>query len=291
MAKNTNNARRTSQPSPMTDPNVVSSGAGSSQNPAAPAEHVSVENVVPISVTSKRPNAFLDGANSLSKELQDKVQHVGQARQILALASDLYREGTSRHDEAVETANKAMLTLYRDRVSGIVSADEVTGILGDIFGYKAKKDGTPSKTPDALGEVLRKRIVRAVAAHDYVKSDPANRDDGEAEPETDGGAFFKGLPTSDVYGLVSNIGDEFNLWTFYDATAQLKKDHTNRVAAAFDPKRMAALADTLNVPDAAIRILDVPGLKAAYTGLIETLLMIGEEMAVIEKDREAAKAA
>lgn len=272
---------KSSQPSPtVQQADMAGPAANPANNSSDGKPDDNSENVVKL--PSKGNVLGLFSAPAKNSLLHEKIANVSEARQRLAQAYDLYREGDDKADEARAVANKAMLTLYQDRIRGIVSKDEVTAVLGDIFGYKAKKDGSPSKTPDGLGEVLRKRINRAVDAHDYVKSIPENRDDDEPLPEGDGGRFFEGLPDTDVQALLSRIGDTdqdaaaISLWAVYDRTAEIKREHASRTEAVFDPKRVAAMAEKLSSPEAVSIFAGNPALVAAYRGLVETLRLIDE---------------
>lgn len=228
-----------------------------------------------------RKNIFEMRHVEVSEAVANKSQQLSEARQRLAEAADLYGEGTAKEAEAKEAAAKAALLLTTARTAGTISADELSGILGDQFGFKAKQNGDPSKTPNGQGEAIRKRIVRLVQGFQHINGG-------------DGGRFFETIPddaTDESGRTVSDIVDEtmkgnLGFWASYEALAEVKKNSTTRVDLAFDAKRIAAIAEKLQEAGAADKFLSNRALVDAYTALRDMINVIGEEAAA-----KAAKAA
>lgn len=179
-----------------------------------------------------------------TSETAEKVLLLSSATQSLAHAFDLYQEGEGKAKEATEIASKAAFALYQARTTANTSADEVSAKLGDVFGFKANKDGKVSKTPDGQGEAIRKRIVRAVAAFKLVETG-----------ETDDG-FFAGLsPDSMSEGddpvsireVVHNLGtdDGYTINTAYNVFSEIKRAQAVKTDIAFDHKKLSGIVATL----------------------------------------------
>lgn len=178
-----------------------------------------------------------------TSETAEKVLLLSSATQSLAHAFDLYQEGEGKAKEATEIASKATLALYQARTTTNTSADEVSAKLGDVFGFKVSKEGKRSKTPAGNGEVLRKRIVRAVAAYKFVE---LGEEDG----------FFSGLtPDSMTDGddpvsireVVRSMGTEggYTINTAYNVFADIKRAQAVKTNIAFDHKRLGAIVAEL----------------------------------------------
>lgn len=218
-----------------------------------------------------RANLFEMRQQEISEAVSNKVHQLSEARQKLAEAADLYSEGEGKETEAQEAASKAAILLYTARTAGTISADELTGILGDQFGFKDKQDGTPSKTPKGRGEGIRKRIVRAVQGHEFVNGG-------------DGGRFFAGLPSDEIADVLSAMeGGEYTVWRAYDLLAQIKRENANRVDIAFDPKRIASIAAKLQEDGAVAKFVQNAALRDAYTALWSVIRVVGEEAAAAIK--------
>jgi hypothetical protein len=214
---------------------------------------------------TRKNNLFTQAATQVSRQAAEKVSLMGNVRQKLAEAADLYKEGDDKADEAREVAGKAALTLYQARTSGLLSGEEVSSTLGDTFGYKPKSDGTAGKTPQGQGEAIRKRVVRMAQAHDFVTNG-------------DGGRFFEGLPEEEISDVINQVenGDITVFWA-YDRFAEIKREHLTRTEMAFDPKRIGNLVEKLSEEGAADIIRNNPLLIAAYGALIDILNVIGEQ--------------
>lgn len=270
-------ARNTKQnaPQPVVGTNPASAGVQPNQ-PKVETETEPKGEVVSIKGAGTRKSAFTAVTNAKTDAARDKMRVMGTIRQSLAEAADLFRAGTDSEKQAVEVASKAALALYQARADNLVSAAEVSAALGDEFGYKMKADNTPGKTPAGQGEAIRKRIVRAAQAHDYVMNG-------------DGGKFFEGLPAAEVNSILASMetGD-IGFWAAYEAFAELKRDNAVKTIPAFNHKHIAGLVDALSEKGAADNFKNNPELVATYAALIDILRIVGEKIA---EDAEAEAAA
>lgn len=247
----------------------------------------------------QRPNAFAIRQSETGSVVADKLQLLGSIRQRLAEAVDLDNQGGAKAKEAENIADSQSIRLYQARLqTGGLDANEVSGMLGDVFGYKPKQDGTPGKTPAGLGESIRKRVVRLVGAAEFVTG-------GE------GGAFFNGLdPTAEVLvaensppisivGILDRVEARakdpegkagMSLYTAFDKLADIRKASlAPRPAPWLDPKHVASLVGKLREPGAIAVLMDTPGLETAYSALWAVLTVNGESIVIErEKRKEAA---
>jgi hypothetical protein len=207
------------------------------------------------------------------QSVQNKVAFMGDIRQKLAQVAD---EAKANGEQAAETeglAASAATRLFIARVNGVVTGDELTGLLGDTFGYKPKQDGTPGKTPAGVGEAIRKRIVRAVQGHDFVNG-------------ADGGRFFETMDPDEVAPVISSIGrtkknekgetvsDGISVWDAYKKLGDIKSQSTVRLPFAFDAKKILGLTEALSEAGARGKLLSNPSLLKAYAGLADQLTLI-----------------
>lgn len=215
-----------------------------------------------------RKNIFETDLKDVSQSTGHKLQVQQEARQRLAEAKDLWAMGAERAEEAKEIAAKASLLLSTARIAGELSADEVSGALGDIFGYKPKKDGSPSKTPNGQGEAIRKRIVRLSAASEYL-ANPTSQD-----------GFFKGCPEDRVRDILNRtVNGDLGFWAAYEEFAALKREQMVSVPLAFNSKRIAEIAETLQKDGAAKAFVNNAALRQAYSALWAIIRVVGEEAA------------
>lgn len=239
-----------------------------------------------VSLRGRKSKALSAVEAELSEELNRKAQLESEARQNLAQAVDLFGEGEEKEKEAGVMIDRASLLIYTARTGGLMSADAVTALLGDQFGYKDKTDPNnsvpaghknASKTPFKRGEAIRKRIVRAVQAHEYAEG-------------RDGGAFFAELPKADVQATLNAMtSGDIGFWAAYEKFAEIKRNHDAakaRVDAAFDPKKVAAMAEKLNEEGAATALNGSPELVRSYVSLHAMI-----ELAIEKAAASAKKAA
>lgn len=213
----------------------------------------------------------------ISSDASQKVLLMSQARQRLAEAFDLDQEGNSKASEAQSIAAEAGLALYQGRSAGLISADEVTSILGDQYGFKTKKDGTPSKTPDGRGEELRKRIVRMASAYAFAY-------------KNEGNAFFDKLDPDEVKGVLAEVEDgRISIYTAHNTLAEMKRDADNsdKVDPAFNPKTVMKWAETLANEGSVDAYRNNPELVRAWATLIDVFKVMDE--AALKADEAEAE--
>lgn len=228
-----------------------------------------LENVLPfIGTPNRKPDALDAIAATIADNIRAKVETMGTARQRLAEAYDLFKEGGDNETKAMEIANGAMSSLYQGRVNGYVTNEEVSAALGDVFGYKAKADGKPGRTPDGKGEHIRKRIVRAVQAFEYV-----NNPDG-------GSKFFDGMNRQKVATILNNVSNgDMTLNTAYERFADVKKEESEGpVSPAFNARTLAKIIDGLNELNAAEIIGADIGLQTVYVELRGAISHMAERL-------------
>lgn len=197
-------------------------------------------------------------AREANEVIAEKMRTLGQVRQSLAEASDLFSQGAKEEVKAKEVAAHAGLKLYQAQAFGILSKDEVSATLGDIFGWKEKKDGSPSKTPEGQGEAIRKRVVRLVQARDYVV-------------EGEGGTFFSDLPEDEVSQVLAEVDQgDLTIWQAYERFADIKRESTDRLPTAFNPASIAKLAEQI-AQGGADRMIADSNLIVAYKALRDAI--------------------
>lgn len=223
----------------------------------------------------------------LEKQLKDKEarsqSHQPQARQLLAQAADLMAKEFATEKELAEIEDRAAILLYMDRANGAISSEVVTETIGDVYGWRLKgtteqwiagknKPDEKSKTPFNRGEALRKRIVRAVQAREYVTG----------ENET---AFFKGLPKDDIRDILQGMekGD-VGFWAAYEKMGEIKRNHRlPPLNPLLNPLKVAEIAKGLQADGMAKAIANNPALNAAYVGLYGVLVETYREIEDMER--------
>lgn len=225
-----------------------------------------------INVKSPQGSVWSFVRNDDTKEIAEKVQAMSAAKQRLAMAKEYYDTGKGQTNEAQSIAGEAAIILYQGRANGSITGDELNAILRDVFGAKPKADGTPGKTPMGEGEALRKRIVRAVAASEYLANGEAPFFEGLPEDATDedGNSIASTLHAIDTGGC--------SIFTAYETFAAIKRNNTESANAAFDAKKIAAIAETLANPSAINKMEGNGPLLSAYAALSEILELVGAEL-------------
>lgn len=262
MTKTTKN-----QPTPANESDIV-------------AESSEPTTVVPMpDRNQERLNALAVIGARETETSQNKTEILAAAdaaiEKVVKLAGD--KSASEDADRRVtEAADSAASILFKGRISGLLSPDEVSELLGRGFGFKTKADGKPSKTPFGAGERIRKRVVRAFDAVQFVR--------GTDEPK----AFFEPLSKEDVKPLVNSVlKGERSVFTLYDDLGALKqKASGSRLPTAFNPKAIANLQALLgeNVRVSVQTWHDTPGLLEAYVGLYQTITLISEEYWLVYAD-------
>lgn len=236
----------------------------------AASVEVEAMDIAPLAAVEEAPakpaviNIWQAESMANAAKLEAKLDCLNKAKQLLAEAKDNFEDGASKNKEATDVADRAALNLYRARCYG-ASSDEVSGKLVDVFGAKPKKDGTPGKTPDGQGEHIRKRVVRAFAAFEYVTTG-----------KTDDGSFYDGLPIEQIEPIVAGIGNETtSIWTAYDLLAKVRSENATKVDPVFNPAKVAKFVEKLASDGSAEIIRNSPMLIAAYSALVDVLNEIG----------------
>lgn len=244
------------------------------------ASNATVGNAAPSNVTAIAPvrgapvNRFKLIQTEQSKLAEAKAAMLGTVRQQLAEAADLFKAGLGTTNEGRETAAKAALGLFQLRRDGRMSQEELTALLGDQFGFKTKKDGTPSKTPSGEGENIRKRVTRAAQAAEYV-----------ASGGTEGTRFYDGLPVNEVESVLNRIGaetDGLSIFSAYDSLGDIKSDATDPIEAAFNPKTVMRLYNKLSEAGSGDIVRSSELLMTAYAALMDVLNVIAEQPDAVE---------
>ena len=171
-----------------------------------------------------------------------KAQLLSSVRQHLAELADYDADAIEGDATRQQQADVCGVELYQARVDGLLTPDELSAMLGDIFGFKAKKDGSPSKTPEGYGNVLRQRVVRAVNMAEFL--------DGKS----DGGAFYSGLPETaldDVESIRNKLDSgEIGIWRAYKLLGNVRSQTVTRPEFHIDASRVSAFADKLSDAEA-----------------------------------------
>jgi len=211
------------------------------------------------------------------ENVTNKVQVSQEIRQRLAEAADKATQGEAGVAEATTIADAQAKRLYALRRDGATTAEETSGLLGDVFGYREKKDGSPSKTPNGLGKMIRDRVVRLYNAHEHYMG-------------RDGGSFFEGLPKDETQAIVHQVETGgLTVWDAQKALGDLRASVNIRPSLAFDPKRILAIASDLSEEGAASQMKANASLQEAYKELLVSLALIeqgGPAIKAVEPEGE-----
>jgi hypothetical protein len=205
----------------------------------------------------------------------NKSQFMGDIRQRLAQVADTAKKAGENSAETEKLADQSATRLYQARVAGMVTQEELNGLLVDIFGAVPKSDGTPGKTPAGTGGAIRKRITRAVQGAEFVNG-------------ADGFRFYETMDRDAVAPVIAAIGrtkknekgetvsDGHSLWHAYKLLGDIKSQGTVRLPFAFDPKKILGLVESLSEAGARDTIMRNPPLLNAYAGLMDQLRIIDQ---------------
>lgn len=275
---------KTNQPQPANSPAIpLTEGNGS----AALVENDSL----PAGMGTRDPFAryeLIKGSRGSRKS-----QLLSEAGQLLARSADLFGEGADKAEEATEVANSAALILYQARRDDLIEQEQLTELLGNQFGFKMKGAGNgnvmvkagdknASATPFGPGELVRKRVVRLAAAHAYAQSGDASA-----------ARFFEGLPQDDVAAVVNSMeGGTYGIYRAFDRLTEIKKaanDGNTSTPAAFDVKKLAAIAADWTDEGAAQRIADSEPLLDAIVEMNKAIRVLFEAAMEIVEARDEAE--
>jgi hypothetical protein len=235
-------------------------------------------------VVALRTNAQNDYFATIRAEkgekLAEKMTLLGESRQRLAEAADMLATGQASEKEAGNILATVGANLYRLRIGGQLSNDELTSLLGDTFGFRKKGKGgstvrvpaghpDASKTPYGQGNNLRNRLTRAVQGHAYV-ADTANAS-----------AFFDGLDAEAVDAELKRLETgKASLYTVFDALSALKKQaKAPAVDAAFNPLNVAKFVSAYSGKSAVDIIAANPDLASVCAELRDVLTVVSQELA------------
>lgn len=212
---------------------------------------------------------------TVGQSVVNKQAFLGDIRQRLAQVADESKAHGEHAQETEALADTSGTRLYQARVAGVITQDELNGLLGDVFGYKPKQDGTPGKTPAGMGELIRKRVVRAVQGTDFISGG-------------DGGRFFETMDPAEVAPVIASIGrtkknekgetvsDGISLWMAWKKLGDMKSQGTVRLPFAFDPKKILSLTESLSEAGAREKLMGNPSLLKAYGGLFDQLRILDQ---------------
>lgn len=199
---------------------------------------------------------------SVGQRAVAKHELLVEARKELETANEFYAKGVGEADKAEEYAVRAGRRLYQARTTGLMAPDEVSALLGSVFGFKLKQNGEQSKTPEGRGEDIRKRVVRAHAAKEFVET-------GE------GGTFFEGLEPSDIQPMLTELDNGTRtIWSVYQTLTDMKAANRDPVKPAFSERAIMAIASELNKEGSGEQFRANPALIAAYAELVQIVNMI-----------------
>lgn len=194
----------------------------------------------------------------IAGKLQAKLTIIQVAKQRLAEADDTFRDASEKAAAAKSIVADVATQLYQARRDDILPDAELSAVLGDIFGYKAKKDGTPSATPNGAGETIRKYVRFLTAAREAVGGDNV----GRAFATLDADQMER------IAVVVASVDSgDISVHTAFDNIADIRKVERVTVEKAIDPKHIAGLADVLSQPGMADVLRNSEALIAAYTML------------------------
>jgi hypothetical protein len=222
------------------------------------------------------PNAIMA---TLSARMTQKAQVREQAKASLADAIALESDATAAIGAKEAAQGNAINVLAQGVIQELVSKDEVSAILGDAYGYKAKSDGTPGKTPDGSGSTLRKRVVLLSEAFGIVNGTIAEAD----KPKW---AADKSIET--LAPIVSQwLEGTLSPWQAYKDASE--KEASATVELPYNEKQLLKIAKALGDDVSLARIRETPALMAVYTAMFEAFTRdIAEDIAFDDEPRQVA---
>lgn len=181
--------------------------------------------------------------------------------------------GADKANEAQNLADKPTAMLFHAQVERIFTKDEVNEILGSEFGFVPKKDGTLGKTPFGKGQDIRKRVVRAVQAHEYLV------DNGPCP------AFLEGVDKTEAMSVLNTLNEGGSIWSAYDSFGTLKERIP--VETAFDATRLSKIVMALREDGAAEKLANSPALLDTYAELLAAINKVDQDATAIIAARKA----
>lgn len=213
----------------------------------------------------------LDSLLGVSDDARESVeQAVGRRKTLMEMvfaAVNADADATVSKAESVGLQADAAISLYLAAIDGQMTLAEVKALLGDIVGYEPKKDGTPgaSLAKGTIGRPIEQRVSRAFKVRQHL----------------DGKAVYPFAAGRDADSLALCIrqmeAGEKSIWAAYKEMGDLKETVT--INAAFDPKRVAKIAEALKADGALAMFQGNEELKGAYRELIGALKGLSERAA------------
>jgi hypothetical protein len=134
-------------------------------------------------------------------------------------------------------------------------------------------DPDASKTPFGQGEAIRKRVVRAVQAHEYVT-------------DADASKVLRRLAEGEVQDVLNRVrNNQLSIWSAYDMMGEIKRENVTRPNPAHDPKAVAKFVTALQEPAFIDAFVANADLQDAYLALHDMIVQVDAEAA-----RKTAKA-
>lgn len=220
-----------------------------------------------------------------TNRMATKQQLMTTVAQTLAEVVDIQAGDVEQNARAEELASSAAFQLFAGQANGLLTADEVTQILGNQFGWRKKGDAKSvarniaeqSKTPFGYGETIRKRITRAVKAHTFAHN-----------PDWEGDNFFKPFQSADngretVRELIESVNEgELSIFTLYnnldDERRELTANDEAPVNAAYDPKKVLRIVQKLTEEGAVEAFAQNPALLIVYASMTEAIEAITDAL-------------
>lgn len=206
--------------------------------------------------------------------LSRRAELLGTVAQLCAELADIGKAQGENSKEADNLSGRITSELYHGQVEGVLTKEIVSDTLGQQFGFTPKKDGSPGKTPAGQGATIRRRLVRAVAAHDFVTNGDGGAFFDGVEPDWTASEEDGGYTVGDVVAMMDD--DDITVWTAYDMFQKIKRNNANRTELAFDAGRVSALAEKLgkSIEASAQAFVNDPNLAEAYQDLVDMYRLV-----------------
>lgn len=216
---------------------------------------------------------------------------IQNSKQLLAQFIDETAKAGTINDEAAGYSNRASFMLFTALHGGVISEDQVKGAMGDVFGYKPKKDGTPGATVNKAGDAINKRVVRAAQLATFIESEGENKPgifkDTDLTPDSDNGSD-KDLKT--LHSVYQDMkAGKTPLFTVYEQIAKIKANAKPKASMAYDAVKISSLADDLASLDVSVAaVMANASLRLAYVKLIAIWDQVDLEAGRVAMERDAA---
>ena len=195
---------------------------------------------------------------NLSERLTQKRQAVEVAKDALETAINAEGDAAIAADVVSQWQGRAIDVIAKGMIAGLLTKDEASSLYGDAYGYKAKADGTPGKTPDGAGNTLRKRSV--LLAEAYAITEGTIKEDSLPR-------WAQGKSIShEIAPIVTQWleGNE-SPWSAYKALTEREKPEP--VELPYDEKKLLKILEAISSEESLARIMNNPALIAAYDAI------------------------